>query len=274
MIRAGVIGWPIKHSLSPQLHGWWLKKYGIAGEYQSYPVEPGRLGEFVHALRSEGFKGINVTVPHKQEVLQYLDELTPTARRIGAVNTVVVQDNGTLLGDNTDAYGFITSLRAEAPGFNPALPAVVLGAGGAARAIVASLADAGITKLTLVNRTRSHAEELAHDLGVDAHIASWEELPALLVPAGLLVNTTVLGMSGQPPLDIDLAPLGKQAVVFDLIYNPLETALIKAARMQGNAALNGLGMLLHQAVPGFEYWFGQRPEVVLEQRQVLEALLK
>lgn len=274
MIKAGVIGWPVKHSLSPQLHGWWLKQYGIAGEYQSYPVEPGTLREFIGSLKNNGFKGVNVTVPHKQEVLQYLDRLTPVAQGIGAVNTVVVEVDGTLLGDNTDAYGFITSLKAEAPGFNPALPAIVLGAGGAARAIVASLQNAGVRNLILINRTREHAQELAHSLGVTAYIAGWNDLPTLLPQAGLLVNTTVLGMAGQPPLEIDPAGLGKGAVVFDLIYNPLETPLLRAARIQGNTALNGLGMLLHQAVPGFEYWFGKRPEVMLEQRRSLEALLK
>lgn len=273
MKKAGVIGWPIKHSLSPQLHGWWLRHYGIEGSYESFPVEPGQLENFLKNLQAGGFSGINVTVPHKQAVIPFLHELSPTAQRIGAVNTIVVRPDGSLFGDSTDGYGFITSLQEEAPLWQTDKPAMVLGAGGAARAVVDALYGAGVSELHIINRTRDHAEALAKDLRVPVRLHNWEAAPTLLGQMGLVINTTLLGMSGQPEIKLSLAGLAKDAVVFDLIYNPLETALLRQARLQGNTGLNGLGMLLHQAAPGFTYWFGTTPQVMPEQRASLEAIL-
>lgn len=272
-IKAGVIGWPIKHSLSPHLHGWWLKHYGINGSYAAYPVEPENLPEFISTLSAQGFAGVNVTVPHKQAVLKLMDELTPVARRIGAVNTVVVQPDGTLLGDNTDGQGFLAALQAELPQWQKDQPAIVLGAGGAARAVVDSLYGAGVSQISLINRTHDNAARLAHDLKVPAQLYGWKDLPALLPTCGLIVNTSVLGMTGHPPLDLALEGINPKAVVFDLIYNPLKTGLMAAAEKQGIPAINGLGMLLHQAAPGFAYWFGQTPRVMPEQRMAIEAFL-
>ncbi len=274
MIKAGVIGWPIKHSLSPHLHGWWLKHYGIEGSYEAIPVEPDKLPEFITSLVTNGFKGINVTVPHKQAVIPLLQELSPNAARIGAVNTIVVRDDGSLFGDNTDGYGFTTALEEAASNWQRNKPAVVLGAGGAARAVIDSLYGAGVPVIHIVNRTRDNAAQLAQDLKVPARLHDWNTAGHLLSQAGLLVNTTLLGMSGQAPLDLSLDELAKEAVVYDLVYNPYETWLVKAARERGNVAFNGLGMLLHQAVPGFTYWFGQTPHVMPEQKALLEAMLK
>lgn len=274
MIKAGVIGWPIKHSLSPHLHGWWLKHYGIEGSYEAIPVEPDNLAEFIGSLAANGFKGVNVTVPHKQAVIPLLQEISPVAARMGAVNTIVVRDDGSLYGDNTDGHGFMAALADEAPSWNRSKPAVVLGAGGAARAVIDSLYGAGVPVIHIVNRTRDKAEQLARDLKVSAHFHDWHLPPALLPQAGLLVNTTVLGMSGQPPLDLSLEGLPQEAVVYDLVYNPLETWLVRNAKAQGHVAMGGLGMLLQQAVPGFSYWFGTTPHVMPEQRAMLEALLK
>ncbi len=273
MIKAGVIGWPIKHTLSPHLHGWWLGHYAIDGSYEAYPVEPAELKDFVYQLHPAGFAGVNVTVPHKQAVVPFMSELSDTAARMGAVNTIVVQKDGRLFGDNTDGYGFITSLREELPEWNTQRPAVVLGAGGAARAVVDTLYGAGVPEIHIINRTRENAAKLATDLKVPARLHDWEHAPAILAQCGLLVNTTVLGMAGQPPLDLPLETLAPDAVVYDLIYNPLETWLVRSAKERGNAASGGLGMLLHQAVPGFASWFGRTPHVMPEQRKAIEALL-
>lgn len=273
MIRAGVIGWPIRHSLSPVLHGWWLKHYRLEGEYRAYAVEPEQLASFIHSGDGAHLAGFNVTVPHKQAIIPFLHTLTPVARRMGAVNTVIRQSDGTLLGDNTDGYGFITALKTELPTWRRDLPVLVLGAGGAARAVVDSLYGEGVSDLVLVNRTREHAARLAQDLRVPARLASWEQAGALLPEAGLIVNTTVLGMTGQAELSLDLTSLSAQAVVYDLVYNPLETELVKQARLRHHHAACGLGMLLNQAVPGFAAWFGVQPVVMQEQRAVLEEAL-
>ena len=271
---AGVMGWPVAHSRSPLLHRYWLDRYGIDGAYLPLPVRPGQVEPALRGLAALGFAGCNVTVPHKQAALALVDAPDDLARRIGAVNLVVVRPDGTLAGRNTDAAGFLDNLRAQALGWHPATgPAVVLGAGGAARAVVASLADAGVPDIRLLNRTRATAEELAASLGGNLTVLDWERRAEALEGAALLVNTTVLGMHGQQPLDLDLAALPRAATVADLVYVPLETPLLAEARARGHAVVDGLGMLLHQAVPSFEAWFGVRPEVTAELRARVAATL-
>ncbi len=271
---AGVIGWPVAHSRSPRLHGYWLARHGIAGAYLPLPVRPDRIEAALRGLAALGFAGANVTVPHKQAALALADHPDALARRIGAVNLIVVREDGSLEGRNTDAAGFLDSLRAGCPSWRAADgPAVVLGAGGAARAVVAALSDAGVPAICLLNRTRAHAETLAASLGGPVAVLDWGRWAAALDGAALLVNTTVLGMAGQAPLAIDLAALPRAAVVCDIVYVPLETPLLAAARARGNPVVDGLGMLLHQAVPAFKAWFGVRPEVTAEVRALIAATL-
>jgi len=259
---AGVIGWPVGHSRSPRLHGYWLEKMGIDGAYLPLAVAPDDLAEAVRALPKLGFRGVNLTIPHKEAVIPLLDGIDPLAARIGAVNTLIIKEDGTIEGRNTDAFGFLENVRRGAPDWNPSQgPAVVIGAGGAARAVIAALTDAGVGELRLVNRSRERAERLAQDLGGPIVVGDWDRRAALLDGAALLVNTTSLGMAGQPPLDLDLAALPVSAVVTDIVYVPLETPLLATARQRGNRTVDGLGMLLWQAVPGFSAWFGQQPEV-------------
>ncbi|HLW27200.1 MAG TPA: shikimate dehydrogenase [Kiloniellales bacterium] len=268
---AGVIGWPIAHSRSPRLHGHWLAHYKIEGAYVPLAVRPENLEAAVEGLVALGFRGANVTLPHKEQVLRLCDQVTPRARRIGAVNTLVVKD-GCVEGDNTDGFGFLENLKEANPGWRPAGPAVVLGAGGAARAILVALLEAEVAEIRLLNRTRTRAEALADELGGTIRVMDWGDWTDALAEASLLVNTTSLGMSGQPPLEIDLSPLPASALVNDIVYVPIETALLAAARARGNAVVDGLGMLLHQARPGFEAWFGVSPEVTPALRQaVLET---
>ena len=271
---AGVIGWPVAQSRSPVLHGHWLSQYGIRGAYLPLPVKPDALPDAIRGLRALGFSGCNVTIPHKLGVLKLVDRVDPVAARIGAVNTVVVQDDGTLSGFNTDAYGFLASLRDVTPDFKAGSgPAVVLGAGGAARAIVVSLLDDSATEIRLTNRTLERAQELA---GIDpsrVKVVPWESRSDALSGAALLVNTTSQGMVGYPPLDIALDALPASAMVSDIVYNPLETPLLAAARKRGNIAVDGLGMLLHQAVPAFEAFYGVRPKVSADLRRAVEATL-
>lgn len=255
--RAGVLGWPVSHSRSPRLHGFWLERHGVDGAYLPLPVHPDRFAGAVRALADLGFEGANVTIPHKQAAFEVCDEVDGTARRAGAVNTLVFA-GGKITGSNTDGFGFLENVRDLAPGWQPqAGPAVLLGAGGAARAIAAALLDAGCPRVTLVNRTPARAEELARDLGGSIDVAATPPLEG----CALLVNTTSLGMQGQPALEIDLAPLPPSAVVSDIVYVPMETPLLAAARARGLVAVDGLGMLLHQARPGFEAWFGVAPAV-------------
>lgn len=258
---AGVMGWPIEHSLSPRVHGYWLEHHRVDGVYVPLAVAPRDLERALTALPALGFRGVNLTLPHKERALGLCHEADDLARRIGAVNTIVVRD-GKLIGSNSDGFGFLENLKAGAPGWRPeAASAVVLGAGGAARAVVAALIDAGAPQVRIVNRTRPRAEALAASLGGAISVHGWKQRNALLAGAGLLVNTTSLGMAGQPPLDLDLGGLPRDAVVSDLVYAPLMTPLLEAARARGNPLVDGLGMLLHQARPGFEAWFGSRPEV-------------
>jgi shikimate dehydrogenase len=259
---AGVMGWPVAHSLSPRLHGYWLREYGIDGAYVPLAVKPERLASALRALPDLGFAGCNLTVPHKQAALATLDEVAPEARRIGAVNTVRVMSDGRLHGWNTDIEGFAQSLAVALPGWSlVGRAAAVIGAGGAARAVIAALAGMGAAEIRLVNRSPARAKELSRALGGPIRIHGWEEMAKALSGTALLVNTTTLGMTGQPPLEIELASLPHEAVVSDSVYAPLETPLLAAARARGHPVVDGLGMLLHQAVPGFEAWFGRRPEV-------------
>ncbi len=258
---AGVVGWPVEHSLSPRLHGYWLDHYGVDGAYLPLAVRPDDIAQALEALPAFGFRGVNATVPHKEAALAACHEVDSLARRIGAVNTIRVE-GGRLLGSNTDAFGFLENLKEGTPDWRAeAAPAVVLGAGGAARAVVAGLLDAGAPEVRLVNRTLSRAEAIADALGGPVAPVPWDRRGAALAEAGLLVNTTTLGMAGQPPLDLDLSELPADALVTDIVYAPLVTPLLELAMARGNPTVDGLGMLLHQARPGFEAWFGVRPEV-------------
>jgi shikimate dehydrogenase len=276
---AAIVGWPVEHSRSPALHGYWLKQHKANGHYGRLPVEPRReaLEALVAFLKhTPNARGCNLTLPHKIEIMALLDRIDPVARHIGAVNTVVKQKDGTLEGRNTDGFGFLAHLKHEAPQWDAtAGPVLVLGAGGAARAVVASLVDAGVPEVRLVNRTRPTAVDLGVALtppgGQRIVVGSWDDRASLAEGATLLVNTTSLGQKGQPPLEIDLAALPKQAVVYDIVYVPLETPLLAAARARGNTCVDGLGMLLHQGRPGFEAWFGPPVEVSAEQRRAVAA---
>jgi len=263
---AGVMGWPIGHSRSPRLHGFWLERYAIDGAYVALAVRPERVVEAVRALPLLGFAGCNLTVPHKELALPAMDRIDPQARRIGAVNTVVVEDDGRLRGFNTDGFGFLENLRQARPGWRAdAGAAVIVGAGGSARAIAVALQDAGAPAVTVVNRTRARAEALAADLGGLA-VMDWSDRARALAGAALLVNTTTQGMVGEAALDLPLDHLPETALVTDIVYVPLETPLLAAARRRGNPVVDGLGMLLHQGRPGFEAWFGRAPEVTAELR--------
>jgi shikimate dehydrogenase len=271
---AGVIGWPVAQSRSPVLHGHWLKQYDVAGTYLQLPVQPERLPDAIRGLRALGFSGCNVTIPHKLGVLKLVDQVDPVAARIGAVNTVVVQDDGTLSGFNTDAYGFLASLRDIRPDFKASAgPTVILGAGGAARAVAVALLDDGASEIRLANRTMERAQELSRIDASRIHVVAWDRRHDALDGAALVVNTTSQGMVGYPPLDLPLDALPTTAIVSDIVYNPLETQLLAAARKRGNIAVDGLGMLLHQAVPAFEAFYGVRPHVSNELRRAVEATL-
>ena len=276
---AAIVGWPVEHSRSPALHGYWLKKHAIDGYYGRLPVEPKpealqALVDFLKATPNA--RGCNLTLPHKVDIMPLLDRIHPDAERIGAVNTVIKQADGSLEGRNSDAFGFLAALKQGAPKWAAAAgPVVVLGAGGAARAVVASLIDAGVPELRLINRT----QEAAVNLGVaftpsdgrQIMIERWDERSQMLDGATLLVNTTSLGMKGQPPLELDLARLPTTAVVDDIVSVPLETALLASARARGNTCIDGLTMLLHQGRMGFTAWFGQDVGVTDEQRQAVLA---
>lgn len=274
MRRACVIGWPIEHSRSPSIHTYWLKHYKIDGDYRPEAVRPEDLATFLCLLGANGYAGANVTLPHKEEALRLADSVDAAADAIGAANTLWLDEAGKLHAGNTDAYGFMTNLEQQAPGWNDKKrPVVVLGAGGAARAILYGLTEAGDGKIVLLNRSRDRAQSLAKPFGGNSEVRDWSQRNEVLATCGLLVNTTSLGMIGKPPLDLDLTALPKDAVVADIVYNPLETQLLAQARARGNRVVDGLGMLLYQAVPGFERWFGVRPEVTPELRKQVEATL-
>lgn len=258
---AGVMGWPVSHSRSPRLHGFWLEAYGIDGAYVPLAVAPENFEAALHGLAALGMKGCNVTLPHKERTLALADAADETARRIGAANTVVVRADGSLAVSNTDAFGFIENLEARASGWPSKRPAVLLGAGGASRAVIVALLDAGVPEIRLANRTLERAQALAETFGPAVRPVAWDERTDALDGAGLLVNGTQLGMAGQPPLEMPLDALAGDAVVYDLVYVPLQTALLKAAAARHLRCVDGLGMLLHQARPGFAAWFGREPEV-------------
>ena len=271
---AGVIGWPIAHSRSPRLHGFWLAQHDIDGAYLPLAVRPENLAAALKALPILGFGGVNVTLPHKSAALGLVDRASAEARRIGAINTVVVGADGLLEGSNTDGYGFLEHLKSAAPDWRPDDgPAVLLGAGGAARAIAVALLEAGVPELRLANRTARRTAELAAALGPAIKPVAWAARSDALDGASLLVNSTTLGMAGQPPLEIGLGRLPRKAVVYDIVYVPLETPLLAAARARGHTPVDGLGMLLHQALPGFAAWFGVTPEVTPELREFVLAAI-
>jgi shikimate dehydrogenase len=276
---ACIVGWPVEHSRSPALHGFWLKQHKIDGHYGRLPVEPNRaaLEELVAFLRrTPNARGCNLTLPHKIEIMSLLDRIHPGAAHIGAVNTVIKHPDGTLEGRNSDGFGFLEALKAGAPDWRAeAGPVVVLGAGGAARAVVATLAEAGVPELRLVNRTQATAIDLGVAFtpkdGRRIAIERWAERDAALKDVTLLVNTTSLGMKGEPPLELDLAQLPRTAIVNDIVSVPLETGLLAAARARGNRCIDGLNMLLHQGRIGFEAWFGPKVTVSAEQRRAVAA---
>lgn len=267
---AGVIGQPIAQSKSPQLHGHWLKRYGINGHYIPMEVSSVDLPHVLNNLPKMGFRGVNVTIPHKEAVLDLADVISDRAALIGAANTLTFQSDGKLHADNTDGFGFISNLRQEAPDWDPkAGPAVVLGAGGAARAIVAALLHEQVPQIYLANRTRARADALKAHFGGKVQVVDWTQAGSVLDEAATLVNTTALGMTGKEDLELSLAALSSKTLVTDIVYNPLVTPLLASAAEIGCPTVDGLGMLLHQAVPGFERWFGKAPEVDAELRRAL-----
>lgn len=271
---AGVMGWPVAHSRSPRLHNYWLQKYGLTGSYVLLPVQPENLQAALAGLPALGFAGCNITIPHKVSAMELVHAVDAGARRMGAINTIVVQPDGSLKGFNNDGYGYIQSLLDAQPNWRAdAGPITVLGAGGAARAVVLSLAERGAREIRLLNRSQDKAEQLAQAFGSPVTVLPWSQRNEALADVSLLVNTTNQGMHGNPALDIDLAKLPRHALVSDVIYVPMETPLLAAARERGNPTVNGLGMLLNQARPAFHAWFGVMPEVTAELRQSIEASL-
>lgn len=269
MKHACVIGWPVEHSRSPLLHGYWLKKYGIDGTYTKRAVAPEAVAGFLQSLRANGYVGCNVTVPHKAAAFSAADEREDSAKAVSAANTLWLSD-GKLVAANTDTYGYMTNLSQQAPGWDRRdAPVSILGAGGAARAIVFGFLDAGVSEIRVFNRTRARAETLAQQFGSCVKVFDWSQREAGSRDSAVLVNTTTIGMNGAGTLDLDLAGFDPECVVSDIVYVPLETELLRKAKSQGLRTVDGLGMLLHQGVPGFEKWFGVRPEVTDELRNLI-----
>lgn len=266
------MGWPVAHSRSPIIHNHWIRAHGLQAAYGHMAVEPQRLGEAIRGLRALGLAGCNLTIPHKVHALQFVDQVHPLAKRVGAINCIVVQNDGQLMGYNHDGYGFIQSLINAQPDWRAhAGPCVVLGAGGASRAILVSLIDAGAAEIRLLNRTREKAEALAEEFGATIRVLDWADKEAALEGAALVVQTTNQGMQGEPALALDLSALPTTALVADIIYTPLETPLLAQAKARGHRTVNGLGMLLHQARPAFASWFGVDPQVTPELEQAVLA---
>ncbi len=264
---AGVMGWPVGHSLSPRLHGFWLDQNGIDGAYVPLAVRPEDAAQAIAMLPRMGFRGLNVTVPHKETALNAVDSVDDLARRVGAVNTITFDENGKSRGTNTDGFGFIENIRQTLPDIDFTTgPATVLGAGGAARAIAVALCDAGVPEVRIINRTTERAQALVNDIGGALCAVAWDERENALGDSVLVANTTTLGMVGQPPLEISLENLPVGACVTDIVYAPLMTPLLQAAEQRGNPIVDGIGMLLHQARPGFEAWFDCAPSVSGELR--------
>lgn len=259
---AGVIGHPIAHSRSPALHGHWLRRYGIKGHYVPMDVAPQDLAETLRMLPRLGFVGINVTIPHKEPILQLADVVTDRAALIGAANTLIFRKDGKIHADNTDGSGFMANLRQYAPHWDPhAGPVALFGAGGAARAVVAALIEVGVPEIRIANRTRLRAEQLRSDFGAKLVVHDWVHAGEMLRDARLVINSTSVGMAGKPDLRLPLDALERGAIATDLVYTPLMTPFLTEAQARGAHVVDGLGMLLHQAAPGFERWFGRRPEV-------------
>ena len=274
-ILAGVMGWPVAHSRSPLIHNHWIHEHGLTGAYGHLPVQPERLGDALRGLSALGMAGCNLTIPHKVDALRHLDWVHPQAQRVGAVNCIVVQADGALHGFNHDGYGFIQSLLDADPTWRGERgPAVVIGAGGASRAILVALIDAGVPRIRLLNRTRERAQALADEFGSVIEVLNWDQRADALSGAALLVQTTNQGMVGEPALDLALNALPTSALVADIVYTPLQTPLLAQAQARGNACVNGLGMLLHQARPAFASWFGVEPQVTPALRQVVLGTLR
>ena len=273
-LMAGVMGCPVMHSKSPMLHNYWFQQHGLPGAYVPLAIEPEGLGAALRALHALGFAGCNLTIPHKQEALKIVDDVAPVARSMGAISCVVVRPDGSLYGSNNDCYGFIENILERAPQTRfDAGPIAVLGAGGGARAVIWGLAERGATEIRLINRTKARAQQIADEFDVPIKTVDWSDRNLALDGCAMLVNTTSQGMVGMPPLDVDLARLPRNALVTDIVYTPLETPLLKVARQRGNPIVDGLGMLLHQARPAWQAWFGLDPEVTPELRAMIEATL-
>jgi len=273
-LLAGVMGWPVMHSRSPALHNHWFAHYGLAGVYVPLAIEPDGLQAALRALAPLGFSGCNLTIPHKERALAIVDAVDPVAQRIGAISCVVVRADGSLAGTNNDGYGFVHNILEQQPEWRAdAGPIAVIGAGGGARAVVYSLAERGASEIRVINRTFLRAEALAREFGPPVAAMPWEERHRALDGTSMLVNTTSQGMVGQPPLDLALDALPAGALVCDIVYVPLETPLLEAARRRGNPTVDGLGMLLHQVRPAWKAWFGIDPEITAELRATVEATL-
>jgi shikimate dehydrogenase len=274
-LLAGVMGWPVMHSRSPLLHNFWFKQHALAGSYVPLAIAPEGLSAALRALHPLGFAGVNLTIPHKRNAMTIVDEVDPIAIRIGAISCVVVRPDGSLLGSNNDCYGFIHNLKQARPGWRAdAGPIVVLGAGGGSRAVCYGLLQEGAKEIRLANRTRARARGIAAEFDSAIEVLSWEDRDEALEGAAMVVNATSQGMSGEPALDIRLDKLPKAALVADIIYVPLETPFLAAARQRGNPTINGLGMLLHQGRPAWKAWFGIEPEVTAELRSLLEQSIR
>ncbi|MCJ9429862.1 shikimate dehydrogenase [Kordiimonas marina] len=273
--KAAVIGWPIFHSLSPLIHNHWMHEVGIEGAYEAVAVEPENLAAGVQRLVAEGYSGFNVTVPHKEKILPYITKLAPLARQMGAVNTVKVEADGTLTGFNTDGIGLVTHLKTSVPDWPKDKPALILGAGGAARAAALGLLLEDLPFVMISNRTRLKAEKIAEDIGRGRMtVVDWQDRNSAVAAAGLVVNTTTLGMVGQPPLELDLSAAASDTVVYDIVYKPLETPLLAAARARGLRTVDGLGMLVHQGAAAFKIWFGEDVGYDDALKTLLEAAIK
>jgi len=273
--KAAVIGHPINQSLSPFIQTHWMKQQGMDGSYKAYDVMPGALEGFIEAAKAQGLSGFNITVPHKTDIVPFLDKVAPLARQMGAVNTVKINEDGTLTGFNTDGIGLVTHLKTIVPDWPQDKPALIFGAGGAARAAALGLLNENLPMVMISNRTRSKAEDIAADIGRGRMtVVDWDDRDQAITAAGLIVNATTLGMAGQPALTVDLAPAAKDTVVYDIVYKPLETDLLKQAKSLGLRTVDGLGMLVHQGAAAFKIWFGSDVGFDAALREKLKAKLE